>query len=175
MKIHTPGNEINYLLQQTRVHHMQLSSMADLKANMLLTMASIVVTLAAPQVMKAGSQLPLLVLIGFSLLTILLAAYAVMPKMPFSGHAPTVVDAQNPQFNLLFFGDFTGMSYAQFEAEMERVMNDPSQVYQVQLREIYTLGVFLARKKYRFLRLAYTTFIIGLFASFLTLLLTNRG
>lgn len=173
MKINQPGNEINYLLQQTRVHHMQLSSMADLKANMLLTMASIVVTLAAPQVMKAGSQLPLVVLIGFSLATILLAAYAVMPKVPFSGQAPTVEDVNNPQFNLLFFGDFTGMTYAQFEAEMERVMNDPSQVYQVQLREIYTLGVFLARKKYRYLRLAYTTFIIGLFASFVTLMLTR--
>lgn len=174
MKIKTPGNEINYLLQQTRVHHMQLSSMADLKANMLLTMASIVVTLAAPQVMKAGSQLPLVVLIGFSLATILLAAYAVMPKLPLSGKAP-VPDLQSPQFNLLFFGDFVGLSYEQFEAEMERVMNDPSAVYQAQLREIYTLGVFLARKKYRFLRLAYTTFIVGLFASFLTLMLTSRS
>ena len=171
MKIHNPGNEINYLLQQTRVHHMQLSSMADLKANMLLTMASIVVTLAAPQAMKAGSQLPLLVLIGFSLLTILLAAYAVMPKLPFISHHATVPEMRSPHFNLLFFGDFTGLSYEQFETEMERVMNDPSQVYQVQLREIYTLGVFLAQKKYRFLRLAYTTFIIGLFASFVTLLL----
>lgn len=175
MKINTPGNEINYLLQQTRVHHMQLSSMADLKANMLLTMASIVVTLAAPQVMKAGSQWPLVVLIGFSLLTILLAAYAVMPKLPFIGASASASDVQSPQFNLLFFGDFSGMTYAQFETEMERVMNDPSLVYQVQLREIYTLGIFLARKKYRFLRLAYTTFIFGLFASILTLLLTGRA
>lgn len=174
MKINTPGNEINYLLQQTRVHHMQLSSMADLKANMLLTMASIVVTLAAPQAMKAGSQLPLLVLIGFSLVTILLAAYAVMPKLPFSGHNPATPDTASPQFNLLFFGDFTGLTYQQFEAEMEKVMNDPSSVYRAQVREIYTLGVFLAQKKYRYLRLAYTTFIIGLFASFITLLATGR-
>lgn len=174
MKINTPGNEINYLLQQTRVHHMQLSSMADLKANMLLTMASIVVTLAAPQAMKAGSQLPLLVLIGFSLATILLAAYAVMPKLPFTGHNPAVPDVGSPHFNLLFFGDFTGLTYAQFEAEMEKVMNDPSAVYRAQVREIYTLGVFLAEKKYRYLKLAYTTFILGLFASFITLLITGR-
>jgi hypothetical protein len=154
---------------------MHLSSMADMKANMLLTMASIVVTLAAPQVMKAGSQLPLVVLIGFSLLTILLAAYAVMPKLPLTGSSIDASQVQNPQFNLLFFGDFTRLSYAQFETEMVRVMNDPSQVYQAQLREIYTLGVFLAEKKYRYLRLAYTTFIVGLFASFFTLLLTGRS
>ena len=175
MKINLPGNEINYLLQQTRVHHMQLSSMADLKANMLLTMASIVVTLAAPQAMKAGSQLPLLVLIGFSLMTILLAAYAVMPKVRLTSRGQAAPDLTSPQFNLLFFGDFTSLSYEQFEAEMARVMNDPSQVYQVQVREIYTLGIFLARKKYRYLRLAYTTFILGLFASFITLLLTGHA
>ncbi|HEX7631427.1 MAG TPA: Pycsar system effector family protein [Lacunisphaera sp.] len=174
MKVNNPGNEINYLLQQTRVHHMQLSIMADLKANMLLTMASIVVTLAAPQVMKAGSQAPLLVLMGFSLVTILLAAYAVMPKMSFTGlHSPP--DMNSPHFNLLFFGDFTCLTYEQFEAEMEKIMNSPSAVYEAQVREIYTLGTFLAQKKYRYLRLAYVTFISGLFASFITLLLTNKA
>ncbi|MES1194583.1 MAG: Pycsar system effector family protein, partial [Opitutus sp.] len=105
----------------------------------------------------------------------LLAAYAVMPKLPFSGRSAAPPEVRDPRFNLLFFGDFTGLSYAQFEAEMERVMNDPSAVYQAQVREIYTLGVFLAEKKYRFLRLAYTTFIVGLFASFATLLLTGHA
>jgi len=76
MQIKTPGNEINYLLQQTRVHHMQLSSMADLKANMLLTMSSIVVTLAAPRVVVDGAlQWPLVMLIVFSLVTIVLAGF----------------------------------------------------------------------------------------------------
>jgi hypothetical protein len=175
MKVNNPGNEINYLLQQTRVHHMQLSSMADLKANMLLTMASIVVTLAAPQVMKAGSQVPLLVLMGFSLVTILLAAYAVMPKISITGTHTPPPDMNSPHFNLLFFGDFTCLSYEQFEAEMEKVINSPSAVYQAQVREIYTLGLFLAQKKYRYLRLAYATFISGLFASFITLLLTSKS
>jgi hypothetical protein len=138
-------------------------------------MASIVVTLAAPQAMKTGSQLPLLVLIGFSLMTILLAAYAVMPKLRLTSRDRTMPDLSSPQFNLLFFGDFTSLSYEQFETEMERVMNDPSHVFQVQVREIYTLGVFLARKKYRYLRLAYTTFIIGLFMSFITLLFTGHS
>jgi hypothetical protein len=175
MKINSNGAQINYLLQQTRSHHVQLSSMADLKANMLLTMASIVVTLAAPQAMKAGSQLPLLVLIGFSLLTILLAAYAVMPKVPFmqGGNRPPP-DVASPQFNLLFFGDFTALDYPRFKEEMARVMNDSSLTYEVQVREIYSLGQFLAQKKYRYLRLAYVAFIVGLFASVITLLVTTK-
>jgi hypothetical protein len=48
---------------------------------------------------------------------------------------------------------------------MEKILNDPSELYQAQVREIYTLGVFLARKKYRFLRLAYLTFLGGLLIS----------
>jgi len=177
MQIKTPANEINYLLQQTRVHHMQLSSMADLKANMLLTMSSIVVTLAAPRVFVAGTlQWPLVMLIFFSLITILLAAYAVMPKLPFwSGQTATVPDVASPHFNLLFFGDFTGMDYAHFSAAMETVLNDPSRVYETQVREIYILGCFLAHTKYRYLRLAYMTFISGLLASVIALLFGRLG
>lgn len=177
MQIKIPGNEINYLLQQTRVHHMQLSSMADVKANMLITMSSIVVTLAAPRVMTDGVlQWPLVMLIIFSLITIVLAAYAVMPKLPFLNRGKrSIPDAQSSHFNLLFFGDFSKMDYAQFSAEMETVLNEPSRVYELQVREIYILGTFLAHTKYRYLRLAYMTFICGLLASVIALLATRIG
>ena len=35
----------------------------------------------------------------------------------------------------------------------------------MQVREVYTLGRFLAERKYRYLRLAYLAFIAGLAAS----------
>jgi len=167
MKITTPGNEINYLLQQTRVHHMHLSGMADLKANMLLTMSSIIVTLAVPRVLtEDGYVWPLLMLIVFSLITIVLAAYAVMPKLPFfSRGKPPAPEVKGSHFNLLFFGDFSRMEYGQFAAEMEAALNEPSRVYELQVKEIYILGSFLANTKYRYLRLAYGTFIGGLLAS----------
>ncbi|HEY4245658.1 MAG TPA: Pycsar system effector family protein [Lacunisphaera sp.] len=176
MQIKAPGNEINYLLQQTRVHHMQLSSMADLKANMLLTMSSIIITLAVPRVLVEGKlQWPLVMLIVFSLITILLAAYSVMPKLPFWSRKKTAAapDAKSSHFNLLFFGDFSGMDYSHFVAEMEAAMNEPSRVYELQVREIYILGNFLAHTKYRYLRLAYFTFICGLLTSVVALVGTN--
>jgi len=164
MKISEPGGHLDQLIRQTRAHHVHLSSMADLKANMLLTMASIVVTLAAPQTLNAASRFPLYVLIGFCVITILLAAYAVMPKLPIiHGHA-SEREQHSRFFNLLFFGDFIGMTYEEFSAEMERMMNDPSLAYEAQVREIYTLGLFLANKKYRYLRLAYLSFITGILA-----------
>ncbi len=52
---------------------------------------------------------------------------------------------------------------------MEEVLNDSSKTYEVQVREIFTLGVFLGTKKYRYLRFAYSVFVVGLFISALIL------
>jgi hypothetical protein len=161
MNVHQPGAHLDHMLRQTRNHHVQLSSMADIKANMLLTIAAVVLTLAAPLAVRPVLRWPALVLIIFCLATIVLTIYAVLPKT--GGGKPK--DPHNPAFNLLFFGDFTQMAYEEFENAMEKILNDPSELYQAQVREIYTLGVFLARKKYRFLRLAYLTFLGGLLIS----------
>jgi len=56
---------------------------------------------------------------------------------------------------------------------MEDVMNDPSKVYEAQVREVYILGIYLARNKYRFIRWAYIAFIAGLLASAIVLVATN--
>nr|MBA2433457.1 phosphohydrolase [Chthoniobacterales bacterium] len=72
-------------------------------------------------------------------------------------------DLRHPKFNLLFFGSFVAMDYPQFEAAMEEMLNDPSRAYEVQVREIYTLGMYLAAKKYWYLRFAYLTFVGGVF------------
>ena len=144
--------------------------MADLKANGLMTIAAIMLTFSAPFIVREQFRLAVIALmISSPLLTIVLATFAVMPGTPLRIKKTTLPDVRHPKFNLLFFGSFVAMEYEQFAAAMEEVMNDPSKNYETQVREIYTLGVFLATKKYRFLRFAYLTFVIGLFASCLLL------
>jgi hypothetical protein len=161
-KIEKPGSYADHLMRACQFHLVQLSTMADMKANMLLTMSSVVISLSLPQLFRTPHLWPLFILIGFCLLTICLATYAVMPKLP-SSTLP--VDTHDPGFNPLFFGDFTRLSQKQFEMTMQEIMNDPSRTYGTQVRELYLLGTFLARKKYRFLRLGYISFITGLFLS----------
>jgi hypothetical protein len=168
MKITHPGGHLDQMLRQTRAHLVQLSTMADTKANMLLTMSSLVITISLPHLLTPKFPWPLVVLVVFCLLTIALAAYAVMPKLPLAARSSASFDIGSPTFNLLFFGDFTRLSFTEFEAAMEENMNDPDRTYFIQVREVYTLGVFLAKKKYRYLRLAYISFISGLFVSFLS-------
>ncbi len=172
MKINQPGAHLDQMLRQSRAHHVQLSAMADTKANMLMTLSAVVVTLTVPHVFKPGFTWPFAVLIAFCLVTVTFAAYAVMPKNPPAQKNGPPPDVNDIGFNLLFFGDFIRLDYAQYEAAMESMMNDPSRAYEAQVRELYVLGNFLSRKKYRFLRLAYMSFLIGLFASFLTMIVT---
>lgn len=162
------------LIYQTRAHHVQLSSMADVKASTLITLSSVLLTLSVPRVQRAETgHEALIVLMTFCLATIMLAAYAAMPKYEGKKHGLTLAARQKPRFNLLFFGDFNGMSYAEFKAAMEIVLNNPDRNYEAQLREIHSIGIFLAKTKYHYLRLAYLTFMSGLVTSCITYLIVR--
>jgi hypothetical protein len=126
MEIKQRGSHLDHLVRQTRMHHTQLSSMADMKANMLLTMASVVVTLSVRYIAEPHLKWATIVLIVFCLMTIGLATYAVMPKTPFLVKRETADITKTPGFNILFFADFVRLSYEEFEMAMEEVMNDHS-------------------------------------------------
>jgi hypothetical protein len=173
MKINHAGAHLDHLLRQTRMHHVQLSSMADAKANALMTMSAVMMTLSTPYLGNEHFKLMAVVLMSFCLLTILLATYTVLPKITISRSPAAAPSARPPFFNLLFFGDFVGLDLEQFKAEMEEVMNDPSRTYEAQVQEIYALGKYLAERKYRVLRLAYLSFVTGLLVSGTILLVTS--
>lgn len=163
MHIEHPSGHIDQMMRQTRGNLIQLSSMADVKSSMLLTLSSVVLTLAGRYVGDPDFGPAVIVLGICCLMTIALATYAAMPKVPVIAGGDA--DLADPRFNLFFFGDFVRMDYAAFEHAMQGVMNDPSRTYEMQVREVYTLGRFLAERKYRYLRLAYLAFIAGLVAS----------
>ena len=170
MKIQQAGSHLDHMMRQTRMHHVQLSMMADVKANGLMTIAAIMLTFSAPFIVREQFRWAVIALIISCLLTILLATFAVMPSTPLRIRRAAAPDVRHPKFNLLFFGSFVAMEYEQFERAMEEMLNDPSKTYEAQVREVYTLGVYLAAKKYRFLRLAYLAFVIGLFTTALVFL-----
>ena len=102
MEIQQRGPHLDQMMRQTRTHHVQLSSMADMKANLLLTMASVVVTLSVRYITEPHLKWATIVLIVFCLLTIALATYAVMPKLPLLRRRLQDAGAKAPGFNLLF-------------------------------------------------------------------------
>ena len=161
MNVSKPGPHIDQMLRQTRIHHVQLSSMADVKANMMLTLASLIITFCIRYLTDPILRYPVITLIIFCLITIFSAAYAVMPIAPKEAKP----DPKDPQCDILFFGNFMNLSYVEYKEAMEIVMSEPAHTYEAQVREVYDLGVFLGMKKYRFIRYAYSAFILGLFVS----------
>lgn len=171
MNVPLPGNHIDQLLRQTRAHHVQLSAMADIKANMMLTLASLIITFCIRYLTDPVLRWPVATLIVFCLATIFAAAYAVMPKWL----RPKHLDLKHPNCDILFFGNFIHFTFVEYVEVMEEIMSDPNRVYEAQLREIYDLGVFLAEKKYRYIRISYIAFLIGLACSGLFFLVMMVG
>ena len=147
----TPGRELfapvperntaDNFLRTTQQHHVALSSMADTKANIIITCSSIVLTLG-----------------GFTLLALLLAILAVLPK-----YLPLKLQGEKipPNFNLLFFGHFSELPRERYLEEMARVMMPDGSLYATWAADIYSLGSYLGHHKYRYLRLSYLSFLAG--------------
>jgi hypothetical protein len=149
-------SSVDNLLRSAQQHHVQLSSMADAKAGMLITLSSIVVTVALSQSSAGKFRPALFTLAGACLVALLFAVIAILPSF----HSPSRT-ARPEAFNLLFFGHFATMSEQEYMAELEAVLVDDAMVYQIAARDIHSLGVYLFRKKYRFLRYAYVALIGG--------------
>jgi len=165
MEIMQPASHLDQMIRQTRAHHVSLSSLADRKANMILTISSLMIPLSINFLYDERSHLAAVILIGFCVLTILLAAIAAMPKIKTNNKTEATPDINETSFNLLFFGSFARMSYAEYQNAMEVMMNDSNAVYETQVREIYTMGKYLAKKKYRYVQFSYLSFIAGVLAS----------
>ena len=155
--------EVIQLLRTTQQHHVQLSLMADHKANMLIGATFVVFTLAIGQSHASSFSLPLLILAISAFCAAGLAAIAVMP-------ATKIRAGANP--NVLFFGAFSKMSEEEFKNKLlAENLGDQEQVYRTMMRDIYQMGLVLEKKKYRYLGFAYRIFLVGLSATFVTYLI----
>jgi len=151
-------------------NHLQLSELADQKANMIITVCSIIISLVIPRVFDEQLRHAVMALALTCLLSILFAVYSSLPK--YAGKREGAMKTKNPNFNVIFFGDFTHLEYPDFEAELEKVINDHDLVYESLAKDLYALGRVLHDKKYRFVRYAYLTFMFGLIVSGLILAIT---
>ena len=146
------------ILRTTQQHHVSLSTMADTKANIIITVSSIVLTLSIGKLDQPELRTSMIVLMGFTLLALLLAILAVLPKYrPF--RLTTVELPRN--FNLLFFGHFAELTRERYLAEIARTMKPDGSIYSAMANDIYSLGYYLAHHKYRYLRLSYLCFLAG--------------
>jgi hypothetical protein len=152
-------NTGDVLLRTTQQHHVQLSVMADTKANILITVSSIVLTLVLGKLDDNSLRPAMLTLGGFIVLSLVLAVIAVLPKYRPLRLKPG--EELPPHFNLLFFGHFAELPKERFLGMVAEKMKADGSVYETMATDLYSIGYYLSRHKYFYLRLSYLFFLGG--------------
>jgi hypothetical protein len=153
---HYPPNAV-HLVRTTQLAHIQLSSMADHKASILMGATFVIFTITVGQARGAAAPLPLLILGAAAFLSAIFAVLAVLPATRHRKEAP---------LNLLFFGSFTQLDEEEYVDRLTERLKSDDTIYRTMARDIYQNGLVLARKKYRLLGYSYRIFLVGLVASF---------
>ncbi|GAO42886.1 Pycsar system effector family protein [Flavihumibacter petaseus] len=150
-------------------NHVSLSQMADSKANIMISVNTIVLSILVSVLLGKLQYYPQFIIPTIILATSCLGAvvFAIMATRPnVTKGVFAEEDIRQKKVNLLFFGNFFKMQLADYEWAMTEMMNDSEYLYGSMIKDIYYLGKVLARK-YRFLRIAYNVFMFGLIISIL--------
>ena len=175
-----PSRGVESMFRLTARNQINLSSIADNKANILISINTIVLTVAVSIGMGKISDypvitLPAVVFVVTCLITIIFAILSTRPKI--SSGKFTKEDIHNKKVNLLFFGNFYNMEAEEYDWAVKEMMKDSNYLYSSMIRDQYSLGRVIG-KKYHLLRIAYTVFMIGIILSsilFAVFLLANPG
>lgn len=168
-KAKLPERGIETMFRVTLKNHITLSNIADTKANILLSVNAIIVSLVLSNLVSkldnpSNDYLiwPTVIFVVFTVISIVLSILATRPNVT-SGKF-TKDDVANKRVNLLFFGNFHKMSLEDFEWAMGEMMQDRDYLYSSMKKDLYFLGKVLDRK-YKILRITYSVFMIGIIVS----------
>ncbi len=143
---------------------MDLTSLADNKANMMISINGIIISIIIAAVAPKLDANPWLLMpsILFLLGTLVSIVFAILAARPRVGHKTiTLEDLPHSEGNILFFGNFAKMKEHEFVEGMTELMQDRTVTYETMIRNIYGLG-FVLNKKFALLQIAYTSFMVAL-------------
>jgi predicted metal-dependent HD superfamily phosphohydrolase len=163
------GRGVETMFRTTSNNHLRLSEMADGKANILIQVNAIIISILISVLfskLEKNTQfiIPAIILLSVCIGAIIFAILATRPNV--TGGTFSKEDIINKKTNLLFFGNFHKVGLPEYEWGMKEMMKDNDYLYSSMTKDIYFLGVVLARK-YRYLRVAYNIFMYGLVISVL--------
>ena len=178
-KLESPERGIETMFRVTLNNHTKLSQIADSKANILLSVNAIIISVALSTLIPkldapSNSHLivPTFIMIISSVACIILAIMSTRPKV--SSGTFTRKEIEEKKVNLLFFGNFYKMPMEEYIWAMKEMMKDRQYLYDTMIKDLYYLGVVLNRK-YTLLRLTYTVFTIGIIASVVAFVVAFRN
>lgn len=170
------GRGVETMFRVTLSNHIELSAIADTKANILLSVNAIIISVAIANLLPkldapTNSFLvyPTMVLLLFSVISVVLSVLSTRPKI--SNVNVTQEMIKKNQTNILFFGNFHKMKLEEFEWGIDYLIEHEDSLYNSLTKDLYFLGLVLERK-YRLLRITYNVFMIGIVLSALAFVIS---
>ncbi|MCE7996437.1 MAG: hypothetical protein HEP71_30950 [Roseivirga sp.] len=150
-------------------NHYTLNTMVDRKANIMISINAIILSIIIGTVMNQLDTDPHLVypvvMLLFTNLTSI--AYAVLATRPDLTHGKVDLgSAKRRSAGLLFYGNFQDLEEDDYVAGMRSLIYGGDDLYDAISRDIYQLGKRL-KVKFGFLRKAFNVFVVGIILSVL--------
>ena len=170
-KVPEDRTAVDNILRLNHGNQMRLGLMADAKANIMITVASIVFSITIANLDNEVMKWPLLTFATGSFFSLLFAIFAIIPKTDYPKDRHGDIDRASPHFNPLFFGHFAHIDIDEYKEDYaEKLMSDDL-VYDAIATDIYGQGKILALSKYKFLKWSYMSFLWGMIGAIVIFLL----
>lgn len=162
-------------LKTTLRNHIDLSAIADNKANIMLSVNAIVITIGLPLILDKLTDFPQLLIpiaiLGLS--SVVSMFYATLATRPIKMTGLTDINTlKDKKTNLFFFGNFYKMSALEYEKGLSTVIADQELLDNAITTDLFYLGKSLGRK-YDLLRICYNAFIFGIICSMVSILILS--
>lgn len=158
------------ILRTTLRNNIDLTQLADSKANVLLSLNAIMLTFLLPfsipyidLITTYRLVIPLLLLVATCLITVYLSVSVLKPGK-FDGQKVDVTERH--KLSPFFFGNFEKMTKDEFLEYSDQVLSDDNLVKSFLSNDFYHIGLRLGEKM-RVMRRAFNIFIFGLAVSIL--------
>ena len=173
---HVPENRtaVDNILRVNHGNQMRLGLMADAKANIMITVTSIVFSVTVANLDNEAIRWPLLGFAFGCFLALLFAIFAIIPNTDYPQvKGSKEIDRESPIFNPLFFGHFAHLDIHEYKEDYAKILMTDDGVYDSMAGDIYGQGKILALKKYKYLKWSYTSFLWGMSSAIIVFVIQN--
>lgn len=160
-----PTSGIQTFFRTNYRNHINLSAIADNKANIMISVNAVLITVIISILsyknlseIEPGIFFPSVIFLCFGLASLTMAVLASRPKV--TNHLDTDAVKQGTSKNLIFFGNFVKLTEEEYETAMDNMFKDTNLLYSNLSTDLYHLGKVLD-KKYKLLAASYNFFLIG--------------
>ena len=172
-KVPEDSTAVDNILRVNHGNQMRLGLMADAKANIMITVASVVFSVAIANLDNELVKWPLLTFAFGCFFALLFAIFAIIPKTDYPKDATGDIDRKSPFLNPLFFGHFAHLPIEEYKDDYAETLMTDDSVYDALAGDIYGQGKVLALRKYKFLNWSYMSFLFGMISAIIVFVLQS--